>query len=170
MASALVVRADPVDLHVCASWQSGGFLDVALLAGVALLLAAWPCRLLAFAARARFGVGQPDRGAWWSSGTASAWPGWSVAPASREVKVLTMSRLGIRALPGPGLRLALAPAAPLDTRHPGHHERDGDDDQAGEDRGLLPSGDPRAAGRRRRPIPGACSSPHTGSKKPAIYF
>jgi hypothetical protein len=64
MASALVVRADPVDLHVCASWQSGGFLDVALLAGVALLLAAWPYRLLAFAARARFGVGQPDSGAW----------------------------------------------------------------------------------------------------------
>ena len=31
----------------------------------------------------------------------------------------------------------MAPAAPLDTRHPGHHERDGDDDQADEDDGLL---------------------------------
>jgi hypothetical protein len=33
---------------------------------------------------------------------------------------------------------------PLDTRHPGHperHEHDGDDDQADQDYGLLPSGD-----------------------------
>ena len=96
-----------------------------------------------------------------------------MAAASREVKLLTMSRLGIRALPGPGLRLALAPAAPLDTRHPGHPERykhDGDDDQADEDHGLLPSGNSGIVGRRRRLIPGACSSPHTGKKKLAIYF
>ena len=56
-----------------------------------------------------------------------------------------MSHLGIRALPGPGPRLALAPAASAGYPAPGHHERrehDGHDDQAGEEHGLLSSGAP----------------------------
>jgi hypothetical protein len=31
-------------------------------------------------------------------------------------------------------------------------------------------GDPRVAGRGRRLIPGACSSPYAGNEKLAIYF
>jgi hypothetical protein len=48
---------------------------------------------------------------------------------------------------------------PLDPRHPEHqerHEHNGDDDQADEDHGPLPSGDPGVASRRRRPIPSGC--------------
>ena len=65
---------------------------------------------------------------------------------SREVKVLTISSLGYpgaaRSGPGGG---HWGRQLPLDTRHPEHrerHEHDGDDDQADEDHGLLPSGDP----------------------------
>jgi hypothetical protein len=99
--------------------------------------------------------------------------GLSVAAASREVKMPAMSRLGIRALPGPACGGHWCRQLPVDTRHfgyPERHELDGDADQADEDHGLLPSGDPGVAGRRRRLIPGACSSPHAGNKKLAKYF
>jgi hypothetical protein len=55
------------------------------------------------------------------------------------------ARMRARVLPGPGPRLALAPTAPLDTRHHERHEHDDDQDP-----GLRPSGDPGIAGRRRR--------------------
>jgi hypothetical protein len=45
------------------------------------------------------------------------------------------ARMRARVLPGPGPRLALAPTAPLDTRHHERHEHDGYD-QADEDPGL----------------------------------
>jgi hypothetical protein len=47
------------------------------------------------------------------------------------------ARMRARVLPGPGPRLALAPTAPLDTRHHERHEHDDDQDP-----GLRPSGDP----------------------------
>ena len=75
------------------------------------------------------------------------------------------ARMRARVLPGPGPRLALAPTAPLDTRHHERHEHDDDQDP-----GLRPSGDPGIAGRRRRLIPAACSSPDAGKKKLAINF
>jgi len=81
-----------------------------------------------------------------------------------------MSRLGIRALPVRACGWHWHRPLLLDTRYPERHEHDGDDDQADEDHGLLPSGDPGIASRRRRLIPAACSSPHTGKKKLAIYF
>ena len=77
--------------------QSGGFLGVAPLARVVLLLSAWPYRLLAFPAWARFG---------WVAGRccqviaedcrclAGVVGGLDIAGG----EVLTMSRLGIRAL------------------------------------------------------------------------
>jgi hypothetical protein len=75
------------------------------------------------------------------------------------------ARMRASALSGPGPRLALAPPVPLDTRHHQRHEHDDDQDP-----GLRPSGDPGIASRRRRLIPAACSPPHTGRKKLAIYF
>ena len=153
--------------------QSGGFLDVAPLAGVVLLPSAWPYRLLAFPAWTRLGwvsrtvlpgdrrgLPVPGRGCRWLRHRGR----WRCSRCHASVSGCCPARAC-----GWHWRRQL----PLDTRHPGHHERhenDGDDDQADEDHGLLPSGDPGVAGRRRRMIPGACSSPHAGSKKLAMYF
>ena len=90
--------------------QSVGFPDVAPLAGV-VLLSACPYCLLAFLAWTRFGWVSRTVLPGVIAGGCRCLAGLPVAPASREVRVLTMSRLGIRALPGASLRLALAPAA-----------------------------------------------------------
>ena len=138
---------------------------MAPLAGVVLLLPAWPYRLLAFPPWARFGwVSRQGCQVIAEDGRCLAGLSVGLDIAGGEGARDVTSRYPGAARSGPAAGIGAGQQLPLDTRHPGHHERYGDDDQADEDHGLLPSGDTGVAGRRRRLTPGTFF-PHTQAKR-----
>ena len=141
-----------------------------LLADV-VLLPACPCCLPAFPAWMRFG-GLAGQGCQVIVEDCGCLAGLSVAAASREVKMPAMSRLGIRALPGPACGGHWCRQLPLDTRHSGIPSAMNTTAMMIRPMRTMACSlpvTPGLAGRRRRLIRGACSL-SAGNKKLAKYF